>query len=237
MSRISTPSSALLSLSLALPAALALAGCDDSSDPEASSIVHEGPVIPTVFFSADEGADITPETPADAPVYKRTPDGDVRVLSPEGEPLSWGEFATAAGTTVVTCEGDGTFVTIEADGLQPGGVYTGWLAFFDAPGFRAAGLETVAAISALGPSDGSEATLIADENGEATADIFVPAGAAGIPMGRDFDIPACLLDVLEVHVVLAYHWDGNTCGPSPCEPHTYGEQVGWIVEAGEVFAP
>jgi hypothetical protein len=41
-------------------------------------------------------------------------------------------------------------------------------------------------------------------------------------------VPECLLDSYEIHVVLAYHQDGKTCGDNPCAEDTFVEQIAWV---------
>lgn len=214
---------------------LSAAGCVD--DPDLGTITHEGSVIPTVFFANQAGDGLDAATPDDVQVHKRAGDELVPMVTPTGARLLWGEFRKARGVARVTCEDRGTRIRITARNLLPNGVYTTWLAFFDAPGFMAGGLSTITALSAAGPPDGSRSRFDADGQGNAEYDVLVPAGMAGAPITREQAVPACLLESYEVHIVLAYHQDGQTCGYYPCEPDTFGEHVAWILAEGEVIAP
>lgn len=122
------------------------------------------------------------------------------VFKPDGQPLTFGEFYEASGTASVNCTKKGTHVVIKASGLIPKGVYTAWLLIFEEPGFTPDFINLTAEIP-LGAPDGSENTLKASAAGEAALSAFQPAD--------------CLLDEFEFHLVLVYHPDGQTYGPTP----------------------
>ncbi len=59
------------------------------------------------------------------------------VTMPDGTTqVTYNDVANLSGTLTVLEVGEqGTQVTVSADGLIPGGLYTAWLDFFEAPGF------------------------------------------------------------------------------------------------------
>jgi hypothetical protein len=208
----------------------------ESDAPEGPSLKHEDPVVPALFFSDGEGSLVDESTPERTAVYRALPgQPDIApIFKTDGTALTWGETLQATGTARLSCEEDGTRLRIEAKHLLPEGVYTGWLALFERPGFASAGLDATLAISPVGPTDGSESILVADARGRASLETVVPRAKATVPfVSGEPEIPSCLLDAFEVHVVLAYHLDGKTCGDNPCEVDQFVEHLAWIVVEGD----
>jgi hypothetical protein len=119
--------------------------------------------------------------------------------------------------------------------LLPNGVYAAWLVFFAQPGFKAQGFDALTGLAPVGCPDGSTARLTVDGTGHGSLDTIVPAGEASVTVpGHSQAVPACLLDAYEVHVVAAYHIDGQTYGASPGDGSKLAEQIGWMVFEGHV---
>lgn len=209
---------------------LLAAGCG-----EARILTDEKPIIVAPLYVDEAGKPIGAATPATAQVMKVAGTTSAPVLAPDGHAITWGEFSTAKGTVQLSCEGTGTRVQVRFERLIPNGVYSGWLVFFQSPGFLKEGFGSMTGLAPLGPLDGSRATVTADATGAAALDVVVPAGNVTVPIaGRTQAIPSCLLDAYEVHVVGAYHIDGHTCGDNPCAPDKVAEQVGWMIFQGQV---
>jgi hypothetical protein len=192
-------------------------------------------VVPTIFFSDGEGNLVDDTTPDATAVYRALPgEPDIALLTDtDGEPLTWGEARKARGQAELHCEDEGSRLIIDAHGLRPHGVYTGWLAFFGEPGFEAAGLSSLMAVSPVGPTDGSQSVFVASASGHGELEAVTPAAKASITYSAEVSIPKCLLDTFEVHVILAYHPDGRTCGDNPCEDEAFVEHLAWVVREGE----
>ena len=75
--------------------------------------------------------------------------------------------------------------------------------------------------------------MVASADGTAGIDARTPPGEYGVPFTEVGELPACLLDAYEVHIVLAYHPDRQTCGSNPCGETDFIEQVAWMFVAGE----
>jgi hypothetical protein len=205
----------------------ALAGCG------AREVTHTQPVIPSLLYVDGAGQAIGAATPDSAMVDKVAGTEHVPVVAPDGTPITWGRFRRATGSARMTCEGSATRVHIDAQNLVASGVYTGWLVFFHAPGFLAEQFSAMSGISAIGPPDGSQARFTVDGAGAGTLDALVPAGAVSVPIpGQEQAVPSCLLDAYEVHLVAAYHLDGQTHGGSQGDPDKLAEHVGWMFSQG-----
>ena len=209
--------------------------CVAGSDPEPPAVTHAGGVVPSLFFSDGHGAVVDDDTADDTAVYRALPGKpDIAPLvDPDGTPLTWGEARTARGKLKVICEEAGTRIEVDADALRPNAVYTAWLAFFREPGFVTAGTEALLAVAPVGPSDGGQSVFETDASGRGQLSSVTPAGQATVVYAEEVDMPACLLDTFEVHVVLAYHPDGNTCGDNPCADPDFVEHLAWIIQQGE----
>ncbi len=199
----------------------------------------EESVIPTLFFSDGEGNVVTEDTPDDTIVYRALPgEPDMfQLTDTEEQPLTWGKARQATGQAEVHCDAAGSRIVIDARGLIPNGVYTGWLVFFGEPGFAEVGLSALLAVSPVGPTDGSESVFVASESGHGELVAMTPKAEATVPYAADVSIPQCLLDTFEVHVVLAYHQDGKTCGDNPCGDDTFVEHLAWVINEGHAYEP
>src|SRR5713101_7121308 len=88
-------------------------------------------------------------------------------------------------------------------------------------------------MASIGPSDGSGSKFVADANGAATLEVMVPSGAVTVPApNKSQTVPGCLLDAYEVHLVAAYHINGQTYGSVPGDADKIAEQVGWMFQQG-----
>lgn len=198
------------------------------------SLTHSNAIIPTLLFSDPGGAPITTTTPDPTLVDKVAGTLHVPVVAPDQHDVTWGEFRQAGGVAQVSCTGSGTHVHIDFQHLLPNAVYTGWLVFFQPPGFAAQQFDAMTGLAPIGPQDGSQARLVTDAHGSAVLDALTPSGQATVlAPGRTQQIPSCLLDLYEVHLVAAYHIDGQTHGSEPGDPSTIAEQVGWMIEQGK----
>jgi hypothetical protein len=133
-----------------------------------------------------------------------------QVFQPDGTPLTWGQFQKAQGEAAVKCMHDETHIVIKTSGLIPHGVYTAWLMTFAAPGFTP-DFAYLIGEGALGAADGSENIVIASASGEGQLAVFQPAGA----LSEFGEVTGCLTDEFEFMIVLVYHPDGKTYGPTP----------------------
>jgi hypothetical protein len=209
-------------LSVCLSLSLATACGEDAVD-----VVNEQPVVTSFFYVDGAGDAIGPTTPDDALLDKVVGEDRVPVTAPDGERLTWGEFRTATGSASIHCDGGDTLARIDATGLVPDAVYTAWMLFFQAPGFEQGGFDALTGFQALGPADGSQSRLETDAAGAGSIEATIPAGEVAIAIVEGSRVPSCLADAYEVHLVLAYHMDGQTCGLSPCDDHTIAEQLGF----------
>ena len=147
------------------------------------------------------------------------------VLMPDGTtPVRYNDVANMSGTLTIWDVGEqGTQVTMNVDGLIPGGLYTAWADLYQAPGFTP-DFAYELAVSALGydsnnpptnPVDYAGNVIRADADGHGELDVIQPAGAASWYTVVDgFEIPPYLLDapVAEFHAILGYHIDGMSWG-------------------------
>ncbi len=220
---------------------LAFTGCSDDEGTE--MIASSNSIVPSFLYVDVDGNAIGTSTAAETEIYKAyaVPETEppeiatVPVLDPAGAPVTWGDFSAATGTIDVSCVDEGTRVEVSYEGLLPEGVYTSWVLYFTKPGFdfTSPSFDNLAGFSALGPIDGSESMATASSAGAASLDTVVPSGAVGNPVVDATDVPDCLLtDWFEFHVILAYHIDGETCGPSPCGDDTIAEQVAFAFKEG-----
>jgi hypothetical protein len=216
--------------SIVCTALFAAAGCGD-----ARALSDSQPIIVAPFYVDAAGQPVGASTPDAMTILKVAGSANVPVMSPDGRAVTWGEFRAATGTATLSCEEHGTRVHVQLEHLIPNGVYTGQLVFFQAPGFKSQLFNALSGVAPIGPADGSQSKLTADASGTATLDTLVPAGAVTVAIpGKTQAVPSCLLDAYEVHVVAAYHLDGQTCGATPCAPDKQAEQIGWMFYQGRV---
>ena len=146
------------------------------------------------------------------------------VLAPDGHQLTLAEFNAPQGRATVKCARSGTRASLKLSGLVPNGVYTVWNVVFKAPGFDPT-FANLIGLGALGESDGSDNSFVADEEGEGEVSAVTPGG----PLSVFGQIAACALTVeFEFHVVGAYHIDGQTHGPTLGPAGNAVEQFGFI---------
>jgi hypothetical protein len=216
--------------SIVCAALLAAAGCG-----EARIVSDSQPIIVAPFYVDQTGQPIGATTADAMTIQKVAGSAKVPVMAPDGHAVTWGEFRAASGTATLSCEDGGTRVHVQLAHLIPNGVYTGQLVFFEAPGFKSQLFNALSGVAPVGPSDGSQSKLIANASGAATLEALVPAGNVTVTIpGKTQAVPSCLLDAYEVHVVAAYHLDGQTCGATPCAPDKQAEQIGWMFYQGRV---
>src|SRR5262245_23143575 len=86
----------------------------------------------------DAAGMIAATTPLDTPLFNHTrrgmplpPASCNPVLAPDGHQVTLGEFRAVAGRALVKCINSGTDAVLHFSGLQPGGVYTIWLALLN----------------------------------------------------------------------------------------------------------
>ena len=201
-------------------------------------LVHAKPVITAGFYVDSGGNAIGAATSDSATLAKVVSSNKVPVVAQDGHRVTWGEFRAATGTARLTCAEAGTRVHIDFQRLLPNGVYTGWLVFFQAPGFLSAGFDALTGLAPIGPSDGSQSKVIADGSGSAALDAVVPQGTVTVQLSSSAQsVPHCLLDAYEVHFVAAYHADGQTYGSVPGAPDKIAEQIGFMIAQGKVQTP
>ena len=216
---------------LTLLASLA-AGCasDHSEAPRTFSVSHS--LIPTAFYVDDQGESPGDATRDDAGLRKLTEDGSVPVTRhPSGEQVTWGTFRRADGELDVACTDEGTELELSMTGLLPQGVYTGWIAFFAPPGYAEAGMDALTGFGPVGPQSGAQSVFVADANGVGDLTVVTPPGALSVALAGPQQVPACLLDAYEVHVIAAYHMDGKTYGGVPGDADVVAEHLAWVLSS------
>ncbi len=217
----------------------------------ASSTVHSflddvGIMVDGAYIS---GLDVTEAQLATNPsLFENYTESHAPVFMPDGtSPVRYNDIVNTRGTLTVLDIGEqGTQVTMNVDGLIPGGLYTAWADLYQAPGFTP-DFAYELALSALGydsnnppanPVDYAGNVIRADANGHGGLDVIQPAGAASWYTVVDgFEIPAYVLDppVAEFHAVLAYHIDGVSWGPRAGAPEGFDAFDGTWVGLGGAF--
>lgn len=142
----------------------------------------------------------------------------VEIRAPDGHHLTLQEWLAASGKATIQCFGDGARYEFEFHGLIPDGVYTIWQHLMSehvAPDERVAPAGTarpVASGSLAGDGRFEEATIVASDTGAATIKVDSPSG----PMSMIGERGGCpLRDHPTVFLILNYHIDGETYGPTP----------------------
>ncbi len=177
-----------------------------------------------LLFARDSScAAITAFTPPSEPLKESRNCNPV--LAPDGHQVTLEEFLAPSGRAGVKCIADGTQSVLHFNGLIPNGTYTIWQIVFKSPGFDGTFANRIG-VGSLGPNDGSGNTFVADGDGEGEISAVSPAGNLSI-LGT---IPACWLPpgVFEMHLVGAYHIDGQSHGTRPGPAGTFIEQFGFI---------
>lgn len=123
------------------------------------------------------------------------------VKAPDGHHISLNEWKQAKGSLRTTCNGNNSRVSIELEGMIPGGTYTIWLNFLNKN--KKAGepinfASDLVGIQPLGASTGTENIVIAQSNGTINANI---------------NHNSCILTKeAGLVLVVVYHINGNTYG-------------------------
>ena len=167
---------------------------------------------------------------ANPPLFENHTEDHLSVLMPDGTtPVRYSDIANVMGTlTVLDVGAQGTQVSIDVEGLLPGGLYTAWIDLYQSPGFTSDFAHELA-VGALGydtanppanPLNFVGNVIVADAMGHAQLEMIQPAGPASwftTDLVDGFEVPPYVLDspVSEFHVVLAYHTDGMSWGPRP----------------------
>lgn len=153
-----------------------------------------------------------PEAPEDLLFDVDRCDPAVRnpVLAPNGHQLTWGEYSRVAGRASLRAGPRGTHVVIQLSGLIAHGVYTLWVVPFAEPGFTSDHAHMTGE-GTLGPADGSKGSFRASAGGRAAIAVHHPAG----PLSVFGEVGGFLPDEFEVHLVGAYHPNGQVYGPTP----------------------
>ena len=149
---------------------------------------------------------------ADTPLYSNAAglcDHLFPLIAPDGHHIRLAEWQRVRGTALMKCGQKGTHVALQLTGLVPNGVYTVWVATFQAPGLTP-DFANLIGIGALGASDGSQNVIVASADGEAELSVFHPPGALSL-----FGSSDCLTDEFEVLLWLPLHINGLTYGGEP----------------------
>ena len=217
---------------LTLAAAFAIAAAinlqaDNSQDSPAdhSQIITSPPVTDPVYDAdgnpaVDPGSAIFSDTSGEC--AQRMP-----VLTPNGEPITLAQWRSVKGQAEARCTPEGTHFRLKLKNLVPHGVYTIWLAGFQAPGLTP-DFANLIGVGALGLPDGSENSFVASAKGEAELSVLQLAGPySWMIVVPGATIPACLFDVFEFQLYGAYHADGQTHGPNPGDGCAFTVQFGF----------
>ena len=143
------------------------------------------------------------------------------LLAADGHHITLGEWRQAKGHASIKCGRRGTHVTIQLTGLIPNGVYTVWVATFQAPGLTP-DFANLIGLGALGAPDGSQNVIVASPHGTAALSVFHPPGDLSM-----FGSSECLSEEFEVLLWLPLHLDGQTHGGVPGDECELGFQGGF----------
>ena len=238
---------------------LALFGVSAEATAQRMAIGDYGVFLDEVGIMVDgtfvPGHEVTEEQLATNPLlYENHSEDHLQVFMPDGSTqVRYNDIANLSGTlTVVDAGEQGSEVSISADGLIPGGVYTAWIDLFQAPGFTPDFAHELAA-GALGydatnpPADpldyvGNVFTADANGRGELLGVIQPPGPTSWFTTDvvPGFEVPPYVLDspVAEFHVVLAYHMDGMSWGPRPGIGEGFDAfDATWVGYGGAVVVP
>ena len=145
------------------------------------------------------------------------------VTAPDGHQLTLAELTTFNGRASMKCINPGTHVVINMHGLIPNGVYSFFVSTFVAPGFTP-DLQYMTADGVIGASDGSQNTVTADANGDASISAIIPAG----PLSELGNVDNCLSDEFQVLFSGIYHMDGINHGGVPGPIGTWTAHFGFV---------
>ncbi len=139
----------------------------------------------------------------------------VPILNPDGQHIKRSEWDDAQGTMNVYCNGDTSYFEFEFSGLIPNGAYTLWVGPVNGLNILGTG--------ALGNSSGTDNILDVDASGNAEISLSMEAGNLSV-FGM---LSSCILtNGTDIMIILDYHIDNQTHGPSPGPDHT---EVGHIL--------
>ena len=147
------------------------------------------------------------------------------ILAPDGHHLTLEEFNSVKGTLTLTCTKKGTRVDLELEGLIPFGLYSVWVLVFEEPGFTPDFAHEIAE-GVPGGSEGFRSSFVAASDGTGMYSEIVPEGE----MSFFGSVTDCLLDEYEVHIVGAYHMDGQTYGGELGPDGKAVEQFAWMYQ-------
>jgi len=140
------------------------------------------------------------------------------LIAPDGHHIKLAEWQRAKGNALIKCGQRGTHVVLQLTGLIPNGVYTVWVATFQAPGLTP-DFANIIGLGALGEPDGSQNVVLASPQGTAALSVFHPAGDFSM-----FGSTDCLSDEFEVLLWLPLHLDSQTHGGVPGDECQLGFQ-------------
>lgn len=192
---------------------------DDDDQPEAS--FKTGDIEAVHMFLADENGD-SPTDPKELVYESRKMNP---VLSPSGHHLTLEEFDAVKGKLEMTCTEEGTRIDLKLEGLIPFGLYSVWVLVFDEPGFTPDFVHEIAE-GVPGGNEGKYSSFVAASDGTGMYSQIVPEG----DMSFFGNVTDCLLDEYEVHIVGAYHLDGQTYGGELGPDGKAVEQFGWVYQ-------
>src|SRR5206468_3729645 len=92
------------------------------------------------------------------------------LIAPDGHHIVLAEWQRANGGAQIKCGQKGTHAVLQLSGLVPNGVYTVWVATFQAPGLTP-DFANLTGLGALGAPDGSQNVVVASSQG--TAEVSV----------------------------------------------------------------
>jgi hypothetical protein len=210
-----------LSLACALAALTALGAFTAQADQPEHKTVRTSfditvPAADPVYDSAGN-----PAVAGDTPLYSNSSglcDHLFPLIAPDGHHITLAEWQQAEGRALMKCGRNGAHVVVQLTGLIPNGVYTVWVATFQAPGLTP-DFANMTGLGALGAPDGSGNVILASPQGTAALSVFHPPGDLSM-----FGSTDCLSDEFEVVLWLPLHLDGQTYGPVPGDECTLGFQ-------------
>ena len=140
------------------------------------------------------------------------------LVAPDDHHITLAEWQRAKGSALIKCGTRGTHAVLQLTGLIPNGVYTVWVATFQAPGLTP-DFANLIGLGALGEPDGSQNVVLASPQGTAALSVVHPPGDFSI-----FGSTDCLSDEFEVLLWLPLHLDGQTHGSVPGDECQLGFQ-------------
>jgi hypothetical protein len=220
----------LAAAAFAIAAAINLQADNSINGPaDHSQIITSPPVTDPVY---DQNGN--PAEDPESPVFTDTSGmcaARFPILAPNGQPITLRQWRSVKGEAQARCSDGGTHFKLKLKNLVPNGVYTIWLAAFQAPGLTP-DFANLIGMSALGLPDGSQNSFVASAKGEAELSVLQLAGPySDMPGVLGATIPACLFDTFEFQLYGAYHPDGQTHGPHP------GDACAFTVQFGFDFSP